>query len=137
MSPKQLSLYWREWAAVRRARPAADRHALHTEAIGYDVSHRALTNEQFDLVLGTFRAISRPTDLQAQLDALGQPRRRLLWAIGQFPATPAYLGTLLRERFHASRLSDLSLDQLQQLRYTLVNRFGNPRNAPIAPTDPF
>ena len=71
MTPKQNSLYWREWGAVVRHCKAAnlpvpDRHDLHLAALGADMSHLAFSNEDFDRVLAQFRAQSRPADLGAQ-----------------------------------------------------------------------
>ena len=81
MSPKQKSLYWREWAAVHKADPSIDRHALHIAALGKDKSSLAFTNEDLDKVLGQMRAISKPTSVEAQLRQLNQTKTRLLWKI--------------------------------------------------------
>jgi len=76
MNAKQNRLYWLEWGRVRRVRPDADRHALHIEALGIDKSHTEFTNAEFDRVLGVFRAITQPADVDAQVRQLQQPRRR-------------------------------------------------------------
>ena len=86
MTPKQQSLYWREWGNVRRvliaagrtpAEADAQRHRIHIEQLGRDVSSKRLTNAQLDAVLAGFRAYSRPDDLMAQLRQLDQPDQRL------------------------------------------------------------
>lgn len=86
MSPAQLPLYWREWGNVRRALVAAgrtpaeadaQRHRIHIEQLGRDVSSKRLTNAQLDSVLAGFRAYSRPDDLMAQLRLIDQPEQRL------------------------------------------------------------
>lgn len=86
MTPKQTSLYWREWGNVRRvlvasgrtpAEADAQRHRIHIEQLGRDVSSKRLTNAQLDSVLAGFRAYSRPDDLMAQLRQLDQPEQRL------------------------------------------------------------
>lgn len=86
MTPKQQSLYWREWGNVRRALVAAgrtpaeadaQRHRIHIEQLGRDVSSKRLTNAQLDAVLAGFRAYSRPDDLMAQLRLIDQPEERL------------------------------------------------------------
>jgi len=86
MSPLQTRLYWREWAAckkaLRRHGYAGDelepqRHRIHIEALGTDVSSKALTNAQFDAVLSVFRAYTRPADLAEQLRIIDQPEQRL------------------------------------------------------------
>ena len=87
MTEKQEKLYWREWAAVRAAWPEADRHELHARALGTDKSHRIFSNADFDRVLAQFRAVSRPTDVDAQLRQLRQVRMRLIWKITVEPAT--------------------------------------------------
>lgn len=76
MTKAQDRLYWREWGAVRRARPEADRHALHAQALGYQRSHTAFSNREFDLVLGAFRAVSRPASVGTQIRQQRQPRTR-------------------------------------------------------------
>jgi bacterioferritin-associated ferredoxin len=76
MTSKQNQLYWREWAAVRRIDKTADRHALHAEALGQDKSHTEFTNADFDRVLGVFRAITQPANLNGQVRQQQQPRHR-------------------------------------------------------------
>jgi hypothetical protein len=74
MTSKQTILYWREFAAWKRAREArglpvdtAARHALTVKALGYAKSSKALTNGEFDKVLMAFRAESKPDDLAGQI----------------------------------------------------------------------
>src|ERR1700731_101289 len=74
-------LYWREWSAVTRRDNRPDRHALHIRALGYDKSHVDLTNREFDKILAEFRAISRPADLIAQLDAMNGRKKRTIFGI--------------------------------------------------------
>ncbi len=81
MTPKQNNLYWREWSAAHKADPKADRHQLHVEALGHDKSHLDFTNDDFDKVLGAFRAISRPGDLNAQLRQIRGQHRRALYIL--------------------------------------------------------
>jgi hypothetical protein len=82
MTPAQLKLYWREWAAVRRANPQAVRDEITVAALGRRVSSLALSNAEFDQVLAAFRAVSRPADLGAQVRAQRQERDRWLWRLG-------------------------------------------------------
>ncbi len=81
MSPKQKALYFREWARVRSVDPSADRHALHTLALGTDKSSKEFTNADLDKVLGAFRAVTRPADLNAQVRQEKQPDIRQYHAI--------------------------------------------------------
>ena len=87
MTPKQKTLYWREWNHCRthliqqygRTPAEADheRHDLHIKALGYDISHHSLTNSEFDKILARFRAVSRPGDLTTQLRQIDQPLTRI------------------------------------------------------------
>lgn len=153
MTPKQESLYWREWAAVRAAWPEADRHELHLRALGADKSHKTFTNLEFDKVLAEFRSLSRPADLAAQLRQLGQAKKRLLWKItveqvalltvlmdgaSEFDRRAAaehYICSVMLARFHTADIQDLSEhrptpdvdSQLEMLRNTLDARINDLR----------
>lgn len=147
MTPAQTKLYWREWAAVRRIDPAADRHALHRQALGREVSSKALTNRQLDAVLGVFRSVSRPADVGAQLRQEDQERTRHLFAIEQllrcvalYRDADAYLARVIKEKFRGATSLDALGDKprircrpgstdlqegdsdLQMLRFTLAAR---------------
>ena len=127
MTPKQNSLYWREWGAVVRHckaanLPAPDRHDLHQAALGADKSHLAFSNEDFDRVLGQFRSYSRPADLGAQLRQMSQPRVRLKYAINSLAPAADYWAAIARDRFGTCDLDALSIEQLAQLRNTLADR---------------
>jgi hypothetical protein len=126
MSPKQNSLYWREWSAVRKklaadpSAPAADRHALHIEALGADKSHHAFTNTDFDKVLAAFRAVTRPADLDAQLRQINQDRTRTLHAIQRHDHP--YIAAIALERFQTSDYTQLPTPKLKLLAMTLTER---------------
>lgn len=117
MSPKQKALYWTSWQAAKRAGQLADpdRHRLMFEALGYAASSKSLTNDEFDKVLGAFRAISQPTNLRAQVRQIDQPRTRLLHRIRDqfaclslFVEHPSkYVAAILRDRFKASEIEAL------------------------------
>jgi hypothetical protein len=86
MTAAQKSLYWREWAACKKALTRhgygsdeleAQRHRLHIEALGTDKSSKSLTNADLDAILAIFRAYSRPADLSEQLRIIDQPDKRL------------------------------------------------------------
>lgn len=126
MTPAQNQLYWREWSAVVKACkshgwPVPDRHELHAQALGRDKSHLHFTNQDFDLVLAEFRAISQPANLQAQLHALDQPRLRLLYAIRRLAPAP-YSAAIARAKFGQPDPDQLTLGQLAQLHLTLISR---------------
>lgn len=139
LSKKQDSLYWREWAAAKKFclaldLPEPDRHALHAQALGADKSHKDFTNADLDKVLATFRAISDPANVQAQLRQIDQPRTRLLYAIDRLGsqlaglAAPvcsppgAYAQAICKDRFGTTDLDSLTDAQLTQLRNTLADR---------------
>ena len=127
MTAKQNSLYWREWGAVVRyckahGLLAPDRHSLHVAALGADKSHLAFTNEDFDRVLGEFRSFSQPADLAGQLRQLNQPRIRLKYAVNALAPAAEYWAKIARDRFGTDDLEALSIEQLTQLRNTLVSR---------------
>jgi hypothetical protein len=124
MTLKQNSLYWREWGALVRhckaaSLPAPDRHDLHMAALGEDKSHLAFSNEDFDQVLGVFRAHSRPADIGSQLRQIEQPRIRLKYAIRALAPATSYWSKISRDRFGTDALS---VEQLTQLRNTLKER---------------
>jgi hypothetical protein len=135
MTKSQIAKYWQEWRKVAAADPAADRHALHVEALGFDKSSREFSNEEFDKVLAVFWAIIKPANLHAQVRQENQPRQRLIWVIQNRLRPPeAYLRKVCSDKFRCSDLNLLTLEQLQQLRFTLTARRkafrGNPEPAP-------
>jgi hypothetical protein len=151
MTEKQDKLYWREWAAVRAAWPDANRHELHARALGQDKSHTLFSNDDFDRVLGVFRALSRPADLDSQLRQLRQVKTRLIWKItveqvallavfmtgdheiDRQAAAENYVLSVMRARFHTDRIESLThghgdeLGQLEMLRDTIAARINELR----------
>ena len=121
MTWAQVSLYWREWNKVRKAAPETDRHELHTKALGYDASHKEFTNGDLDKVLAEFRVVSEPWNINAQIRQLNQPRERLMWSI-RHRADQRYWEKIMRDRFKKGRLEELTEEELEQLRNTLVAR---------------
>jgi hypothetical protein len=126
MTPAQNALYFREWGRVRsvckqQGFPVPDRHSLHVKALGLDKSHLDFTNNDFDLVLAEFRAISQPDNLAAQLRQQDMPRRRLLYSIRRLAAEP-YWRAIAQDKFGTADETRLDLAQLAQLRITLTAR---------------
>lgn len=76
LNERQLKLYWRAWAEVRRVNPQQERDELTVRALGKRVSVKDFTNADFDRVLAVFRAVSRPADVDGQLRQQGQARAR-------------------------------------------------------------
>lgn len=118
MTPAQTKLYWRAWAAAKKAGQLtdADRKRLHLEALGYHASSKNFTNDEFDKVLGAFRAISQPYSLNAQVRQQEQSNTRRLFKIQHllkcfalFVQDPCnFCDVILHERFRVSYLEDLA-----------------------------
>ena len=123
MSPAQLKLYRREWAAARQAGrlEESDRHQIHLQVLGRDKSSKDLTNPELDKLLAAFRAISHPGDLNLQLSTLNQNRNRILYWIQHHCDAP-YARALARDKFGTEDFQSLPFEQLQQLHMTLKNR---------------
>ncbi len=133
MTDAQIRLYRREWGAARKALRArgmaptvadAERHAIHVRVLGSDKSSLELSNRELDLVLGAFRAISRPADLEPQLDEAGQPVKRMRFVISSLCAelerpaeyAEAVAQMMYRERGIASgELDELGTDDLRKV----------------------
>jgi hypothetical protein len=151
MTPKQKALYFREFAAARRAYERTIghklntidalelRYGLHQRALGLDKSSTALTNSDLDKVLAEFRALSRPDDLNTQLRQQNQDRTRKLHWIEHSGHSPAYIAKICEAKFsiditynshhshnsHSAPALDFTLltnPQLTQLHLTLKNR---------------
>lgn len=126
MTALQNNLYFREFGRVcavckQQGFPIPDRHELHVMALGLDKSHLEFTNQDLDLVLAEFRAISQPDNLAAQLRQQDQPRTRLLYSIRSLAPEP-YWRAIARDKFGTDDLASLDLVQLRQLRITLAAR---------------
>lgn len=106
MTPKQTTLYWREWGTLSRRCKAEgwrlpDRHELHVRAIGRDKSSKEFSNGEFDKVLGVFRSYSQTENLNAQVRQDRQPRARLVHRIQieQMKLLSVVLSTTLKPAF--------------------------------------
>ena len=105
MTRKQIYLYWTEWRGVKKVlaqkmymepkEAEGYRHTLHVKALGYDKSSKEFTNAEFDKILATFRAYTRPADLDGQLRQLEQPKIRAAHALQRLVTrlnlTPEYV----------------------------------------------
>lgn len=134
--PETSALYERVWIAAeelarRQARSvtAEDlRHACHVVALGRDKSSKELRNAEVDRVVGLFRVLQDPDDLDALLDWLhpeNGERKRLVAAI-KAAAPHAYIDRICRSRsdwnYEPPFWEDLELSALRQLRITLRRR---------------
>lgn len=122
MTPKQTQLYWREWAAVRRANPEADRKALHLQALGVEKSSKDFDNRDLDAVLAVFRAISDPGNVGKQLRQQAQERHRLehrlaeiTQCLGVYVDDPAgYVARVVADRWGAPAGGTMGVDDLSE-----------------------
>ena len=120
MTAKQIGWYWREWAAVRRAMPAADRHEFHARALGQDKSSKLLTNKDFDLVLAEFWTVTHPDNVHSQMRQRDQTRVRAMHTVMSFPAI--YVARVCMDKYGTRDPEHLTLEQLCQLAMTLNKR---------------
>lgn len=131
MTKAQEKLYWREWGAVRKADPQADRHQIQKQALGvdYHVPHKEYSNRQFDVVLAAFRAISRPASIEPQLRAQAQPAHRQQHRIHEIQKCLAlyvedvagYIATVAEDRFGVPADGTFSLDDLSDQETARIN----------------
>lgn len=135
MTPKQESLYWREWSAARAALRSLGhnlpdnelRHWLTTQALGEDKPHRAFTNVDFDRWLGVARGYSAMADLGEQLRLQEQPLKRCLFAANallnilkiEFPGREAYVRAIYK-RVQARREQPIDLEQIPDADIPLI-----------------
>jgi hypothetical protein len=139
MSPKQRTLYWREWAKVlhakgwitlSRAEQDAFRHQVHKQTLGADKSSSSMDNKDLDLILSRFRILSFHGSLSDGIQLTPGPedpgqRRRLEWVVNHelIPKLgQPYVTKILQERFSSKAVSHLTTTELEQLRYTLTSR---------------
>lgn len=135
MSPKQERKYLFEWGKVRKyfreqgldpKLADAKRHQLHKKALGYDKSHTDFTNGEFDKVLAEFYAVTKPSDLEAQLHQIEQPIERLrelghqlqdlaAKVVDEPGREKAYVKGLAAKIFPGIEFAALTEPQLQQL----------------------
>jgi Protein of unknown function (DUF1018) len=150
MNPAQTSLYFREWGAVRKhyltngidpKQADAKRHELHRKALGEMKSSKDFTNLDLDKVLGVFRAITQPANLNAQLRQLDQPEQRAAAALRRAQDLTVSLGIVDPGRennylrgiatkvFQNDDIFALSAEQLQQIIGMLYRRRKQLENA--------
>lgn len=134
MTAKQKSLYWRQWAAVRKvlidmggystADADAERHRIAAEALGCAKSSTAFTNRDLDVVLDHFRAYlvlpQGPTTGPSR--EVSQPRNRLIWGIQQTGLGDPYIAAISKDQFGQEDWRALPENQLVALRWTCISR---------------
>lgn len=134
MTTKQKSLYWRQWAAVRKvlidlggyssADADAERHKIAADALGEDKSSTAFNNRDLDKVLDAFRAYlvlpEGPVSGPSREDA--QPKSRLIWAIQNTGLGDPYIAAISLDQFRSNDWRGLTENQLVALRWTCISR---------------
>lgn len=141
MTKAQNALYWRLWRLAAQANdwPMSDaekRHAVHHSALGYDKSHFALTNKEFDRVIMGMRLAADAEDLEAVMffqDPSIGTRVRMENSVRQFP--PALTIKICRDKFAKANWQDLNVTQLGQLLMTL-KRIRSTWNEQMTPPPP-
>ena len=141
MTKGQINLYWREWSKTRKAlighgyspkEANEQRRELTIQALGVRIgttaSSKSLTDRQFDKVLGVFSAVSRPDDLNAQLRAEDQPRRRAWFRVkeqdGKAGVDKVYLSGMARQMF--GKVID-DCDEVELVKIAVALRYHNNR----------
>lgn len=134
MTAKQKSLYWRQWAAVRKvlielggystADADAERHKIAEDALGHPKSSTAFTNRDLDVVLDHFRAYlvlpEGPTTGPSR--EASQPRNRLIWGIQETGLGDPYIAAISKDQFGREDWRGLTENQLVALRWTCISR---------------
>lgn len=120
MTPKQTGWYWREWAAVRRVMPDADRHECHGRALGKDKSSKLFTNKDFDAVMAEFWKVTHPDSVERQMRQQDQTRVRAMYTVRSFPAI--YMARVCMDKYGTRDPEHLNLEQICQLAMTLNRR---------------
>lgn len=165
LSEKQKTWYWGEWSRVvkccrdyGRKLTNDDRYALTVRALGVKVSMLNLDNHQFDKVIGVFKAINTPDDLNPQLRQINQPRTRMLHkiindlpprlavvlqpppssldprlspsdaAMARVAAAESYILSIMRQKYKTETPKDLSDHQLHLLIIDISNRINQRRH---------
>ena len=126
MTSKQRRWYFREWNRVKAAceksnLPCPDRHEFHIRALGSDKSSNDFNNDDLDDVIAEFKTCSEPSNVNEQLRLADGRRIRTRHRIKTL-APVAYREAIMRDRFGNTRLDDLTLEELVQLRNTLCAR---------------
>lgn len=139
MTRKQEHLYFVLWRKACEANnwPSNDdarRHGVHVQALGFDVSHRHFTDQQFDRIIHLLKLLANPDNLDSVLffqDPERGERNRLLWRIER-TAPKRYIESISADKFGTVYYRDLTATQLEQLRNTLTNRMRTKRKKALA-----
>lgn len=140
LSPKQSSLYWKQWSAVCEFmgwKQSDDnrRYALHSEA-GCVQSKTKFDNQDFD------RYLTYCARLMGRKNFRDRDRERLVWRVREdaknADLSKEYLQMLSRDMFGLGCWEELALDDLEKFRNTVHNRAysKNPEDVGFIPAGP-
>jgi len=124
VTPKQTTLYWRQWATVCefmgwKNSDSARRYALHKEA-GCPASMKEFGNKDLDAYLKFCASIT------GHIDKRDRERERLIWRINDDARrgnlAPEYLKLLARDIYGLGCWEELATEDLEKFVKTVRNR---------------
>lgn len=132
MNAKQQRLYLSRWLAVKgvlvklggySAKEAdAMRHEIHADALGKDKSSKDFTNAELDRVLDAFDKYLAIQNPQVGQRAVEGPLKRAVMGVEKVGWPEPYVQAVALDKFGTAEWRGLSVEQLQQLKITLVMR---------------
>lgn len=130
MTDKQKWFYFKLWRQACQAQgwkqsDTDKRHEITLEVLGYHKSSKFFTNQEFDRVKRHLQFLAKPNDLDAAIAAdnpQDEERKRLLWKIQSLNFNSKYISEILFDRWGIRELERLNLDQLNELKLTLIQR---------------
>lgn len=145
LAPKQVSWFWRDWSAVCRLKEWSREQAeierkAYLETLGFSSLTEVDRLDGFDCVMAGLAAVLYPDDLKRQMRFSTMKRTRIYFAIRKLAheISPAevksyafespYADSVMRDRFGHNDPDRLSLEELEQLRYTLAARLYDKRH---------
>ena len=134
LTKPQTHTFWRQWSAVIRLskwtpiEAEQQRKAMLARA-GFDSLTLVDKLSGFDRVLAEIKALSQPSDVDAQLRQQNQPVIRLRYRIRHHALQAAYWHDYAINRFATADLDQLNETQLTQLRNFLDDRMVQQRRA--------
>ena len=146
MTKRQICLYWSLWSAACatqgwRRYDDAQRHQVTIDALGYDRSSRALSNQEFDRVKRRLQVLATPDNFDALMDEedpVAEERKRVTWSITTLARAnlcarrgvpgvadhqvDSLLAAICADLHDSCRWRDLPLHELCRLRDLVANR---------------
>ena len=126
----QEAKYWKLWRIYckkygKKSGDSQTRHEFHSEALGYEKSHKDFSNFEYDIVYSALLCSinERKFDREEYLDAAQNgARTRKVFSISQL-APEAYIIHVAKQKFKLfNDWRNLPIKELEQLRLTILNR---------------